>query len=117
MDMRRPARIPPRVNGDKPHPSVRVRYLISAQEFFTNGIEPLIHDIGINATRVALPDIHDSTGEWRASILVHGGNADFQRERQTLFHRPIGRIGTDIATTQPFVDKIGTFSLLGSNDA
>src|SRR5690348_15510344 len=115
MNMNSSARIPARINGDKTHAAVLVRYLIAAQEFLSHRIEIPVLDIRIDSLRIAMPDIDYGIGKRQApvrTLAAHRENAHLECKRKAVFYRAIGRIGSNVRTIQAFIDEIRPLRLL-----
>jgi len=117
MDMHRPAFIPTGVYGDESDLAALVGDLVAAEKLPADCIEPRITHVGVEAHRIAVPNIDLSP---REGLTASGIDArDDKRESQwsTGPDQSINGIRTDVGPMQALVDEVRPFGLLGSNDA
>ncbi len=96
-----------------------VGLLKTAQELLAARVEQAvdIFEAGINAARVALPDIDDRAGERHAGAAVDARDPQGQIQPCAVFDRAVRRIRADVSAAEFFVDEIRPFHLLGAHDA
>ena len=114
MNMDGAARIPARIDRQELNRSVAVCHLIAAQVSLASRIESPVSDIGITASRVAVPDVHVSSGQRHAGAAADSGDVDLQTQLRSRFYY-IGRwVCSDVGAVEFLVHKVWAFGQLRS---
>src|SRR5213593_87106 len=106
MYVDRSSRIPPGIDGHKPCSASRVGPLEASKKFLTERIEARIVNIRIRASRVALPQIDESTRDRLAAAAVDAVHRHRKGQPYAGLRRAVRRIGANVGPIQLFVDEV-----------
>src|SRR5262245_44237785 len=116
VDVHGAARIPAGVDGGEAHGAVAAGQLVAAQELLTERVEARVAHVGVDALRIAVPQVDRCTRQRRAAAPGLSRDQKREHQRHAGSARAVARVRADVGAVQAVVDEVGALGLLGDDD-
>src|SRR5882724_7980881 len=117
VDVHGPAPVGAGIDRGEAREAVAVRGLVAAQELLAERGPARVLHVGVDADRVAVPQIHHGTGQRRAGTRREARDAQRQPQRGAGPHATVRRIGADVRPVQLLVHEVRALGQRGAHHA